>query len=92
MSAKILSGKEVAASIKDECKAAAEELRAKGIVPKLGILRVGAKDNDLAYERGVLKRFGTIDVAVEVTELDGHRISKIKVIIHEQHVDESGKA
>ena len=28
----------------------------------------------------------------EVTELDGHRISKIKVIIHEQHVDESGKA
>ncbi|MBQ1712308.1 MAG: bifunctional 5,10-methylene-tetrahydrofolate dehydrogenase/5,10-methylene-tetrahydrofolate cyclohydrolase, partial [Firmicutes bacterium] len=45
MSAKILSGKEVAASIKEECKAAAEELRAKGIVPKLGILRVGAKDN-----------------------------------------------
>ena len=55
MSAMILSGKEVAASIKEECKATAEELRAKGIVPKLGIVRVGAKDNDLSYERGATK-------------------------------------
>ena len=69
MSAKILSGKEVAASIKEECKAAAEELRAKGIVPKLGILRVGAKDNDLAYERGATKTMNSCSVDVQVFEL-----------------------
>ena len=49
MSAQVLSGKVVAQAIKDECKAAAEELRAKGIAPKLGIVRVGEKDSDLAY-------------------------------------------
>ena len=69
MSAKILSGKEVAASIKEECKAAAEELRAKGIVPKLGILRVGAKDNDLAYERGATKTMNSCSVDAQVFEL-----------------------
>ncbi len=69
MSAMILSGKEVAASIKEECKATAEELRAKGIVPKLGILRVGAKDNDLAYERGATKTMNSCSVDVQVFEL-----------------------
>ena len=43
MSAKILDCKVVAQAIKDECKAAAAELKAKGIEPKLGIFRVGAK-------------------------------------------------
>ena len=52
MSAQILDCKAVAQSIKDECKAAAEELKAKGIVPKLGIVRVGEKGPDLSYEKG----------------------------------------
>ena len=67
--AQILSGKEVAAAIKEECKAAAEELRAKGIAPKLGIVRVGAKDNDLAYERGATKTMTACGVDVEVFEM-----------------------
>ena len=69
MSAMILSGKEVAAAIKEECKAAAEELRAKGIAPKLGIVRVGAKDNDLAYERGATKTMNACGVDVQVFEM-----------------------
>ena len=69
MGAQILSGKEVAQAIKDECKAAAEELRAKGIVPKLGILRVGEKDSDLAYERGATKTMTNAGVDVEVYAL-----------------------
>jgi methylenetetrahydrofolate dehydrogenase (NADP+)/methenyltetrahydrofolate cyclohydrolase len=53
-----------------DLKIRVDELKAKGTEPKLAILRVGQREDDLAYERGVLKRFGTIDVAVEVTELD----------------------
>lgn len=65
-----LGGKEVADEIMADLKIRVDELKAKGTEPKLVILRVGQREDDLAYERGVLKRFGTIDVAVEVTELD----------------------
>ena len=69
MSAQVLSGKVVAQAIKDQCKADAEALRAKGIVPKLGIVRVGAKDNDLSYERGAKKTLEAAGVDVEVFEM-----------------------
>ena len=65
-----LGGKEVADEIMADLKIRVDALKAKGTEPKLAILRVGQREDDLAYERGVLKRFGTIDVAVEVTELD----------------------
>ena len=65
-----LGGKEVADKIVEEIKVKVEELKGKGINPKLAILRVGAREDDLAYERGVLKRFETAGVEVEVTALD----------------------
>ncbi len=65
-----LGGKEVADEIMADLKIRVDALKAKGTEPKLAILRIGQREDDLAYERGVLKRFGTIDVAVEVTELD----------------------
>ena len=69
MSAQVLSGKVVAQAIKDQCKADAEALRAKGIIPKLGIVRVGAKDNDLSYDRGAKKTLEAAGVDVEVFEM-----------------------
>ena len=65
-----LGGKEVADKIVEEIKVKVEELKGKGIDPKLAILRVGAREDDLAYERGVLKRFESADVEVEVTAVD----------------------
>jgi methylenetetrahydrofolate dehydrogenase (NADP+)/methenyltetrahydrofolate cyclohydrolase len=65
-----LGGKEVADKIVEEIKVKVEELKGKGINPKLAILRVGAREDDLAYERGVLKRFETAGVEVEVTAVD----------------------
>ncbi len=65
-----LGGKEVADKIVEGLKIKVEELKGKGISPKLAILRVGARDDDLAYERGVLKRFESADVEVEVTAVD----------------------
>ncbi|MGX8715261.1 MAG: bifunctional 5,10-methylenetetrahydrofolate dehydrogenase/5,10-methenyltetrahydrofolate cyclohydrolase [Lachnospiraceae bacterium] len=69
MSAKILDCKVVAQAIKDECKAAADELKAKGIEPKLGIFRVGAKGPDLAYEKGATKTMEEAGIGVQVYEL-----------------------
>ncbi|MCI7098481.1 MAG: bifunctional 5,10-methylenetetrahydrofolate dehydrogenase/5,10-methenyltetrahydrofolate cyclohydrolase [Lachnospiraceae bacterium] len=69
MSAKVLDCKLVAQSIKDECKAAADELKAKGITPKLGIFRVGAKGPDLSYEKGATKTMNEAGIEVQVFEL-----------------------
>ena len=65
-----LGGKEVADKIVEDLKVKVEELKGKGVSPKLAILRVGARDDDLAYERGVLKRFESAGVEVEVTAVD----------------------
>ena len=65
-----LGGKEVADKTMEDLRVKVSELKSKGVSPKLAILRVGAREDDLAYERGVLKRFETIDVEVEVTALD----------------------
>ena len=65
-----LGGKEVADKIVEEIKTKVQELKGRGISPKLAILRVGERDDDLAYERGVLKRFESAGVEVEVTALD----------------------
>ena len=65
-----LGGKEVADKIVNEIKVKVEELKGKGIKPKLAILRVGAREDDLAYERGILKRFETAGVEVEVTAVE----------------------
>ena len=65
-----LGGKEVADGIVADLKIKVEKLKGRGISPKLAILRVGERDDDLAYERGVLKRFESAGVEVEITALD----------------------
>ena len=66
MSAQVLDCKVVAQAIKDECKAEAEALKAKGITPKLGIVRVGEKGPDLSYEKGATKTMNEAGIEVEV--------------------------
>ncbi|MBR4431504.1 MAG: bifunctional 5,10-methylenetetrahydrofolate dehydrogenase/5,10-methenyltetrahydrofolate cyclohydrolase [Clostridiales bacterium] len=65
-----LGGKEVADKIVEDLRIKVGELKSRGISPKLAILRVGERDDDLAYERGVLKRFESAGVEVEITALD----------------------
>ena len=65
-----LGGKEVADKIVEDLRIKVGELKSRGISPKLAILRVGERDDDLAYERGVLKRFESAGGEVEITALD----------------------
>ena len=65
----IIKGKPVGDALSEILKGECEALVKEGIQPKLAILRVGAKPNDLSYERGALKKCDTIGIVAEVTEL-----------------------
>ena len=65
----IIKGKPVGDALSEVLKGECEALVKDGIQPKLAILRVGAKPNDLSYEKGALKKCDTIGSKAEVTEV-----------------------
>jgi len=65
----IIKGKPVADEISESLIQEVNDLIKEGINPKLTIVRVGARGDDLAYERGALKRCQTIGIQTEVLEL-----------------------
>ena len=67
--ARLLKGKDVVEALNAKLSQEVEVLKAKGIVPTLGILRVGERPDDLSYERGALKRCEQVGVQVKVTAL-----------------------
>ena len=66
----ILEGKAVAAAIRESISKEIEMLAEKGVVPTLAIVRIGAKDDDVAYERGAVKRCTAMGVEVKKFVLD----------------------
>ena len=66
----VLKGADVAAGMEAALRAEADRLRLKGIEPKLGIVRIGARPDDLAYERGALKRFEKLGMMAQVFEFN----------------------
>jgi methylenetetrahydrofolate dehydrogenase (NADP+)/methenyltetrahydrofolate cyclohydrolase len=65
----LLSGKEVAEALKAEMKNEVAALKAKGVTPALGIVRMGEEPGDLAYERGARKTCEEVGVDIKVFEL-----------------------
>ena len=63
--AQTLLGKEVTAALNERIKADVEKLKAAGVNPTLGIIRVGERGDDISYERGAMKRCDTLGVAVK---------------------------
>ena len=63
--AEVLKGAPAAAAITEDLVSRAAALKAKGCIPCLAILRVGERADDLAYERGALKRCEKVGVAVK---------------------------
>lgn len=62
--ANILLGRDVAAAMKEKQLGAVADLKAKGVAPTLGIIRVGERGGDIAYEKGATKRAEGVGVAV----------------------------
>ncbi|MCF0143432.1 MAG: bifunctional 5,10-methylenetetrahydrofolate dehydrogenase/5,10-methenyltetrahydrofolate cyclohydrolase [Parasporobacterium sp.] len=64
--AQIVKGADVAAQLKEQMKAKIEELQ---LSPCLAIVRVGAREDDLSYERGVKKTCDAVGIEARVYEL-----------------------
>lgn len=64
-----LKGKPAADQIKEQLTAEVARFKKKGIYPKIGILRVGDREDDLAYEQRVLKNCTEIGIAAQVAAM-----------------------
>ena len=67
--AEVLRGAPVIQAMKERLIPEVEQLKGKGVTPPLAILRVGERQEDLAYERGAVKRLDSIGAAVRVVTL-----------------------
>ena len=63
--AKRLLGKEVNEALVASLQTRTAALREKGVVPTLGIIRLGENPSDLSYEKGATKRAEEVGVAVK---------------------------
>ena len=61
----ILKGAPVVAAMNEANAARCAALREKGVVPTLAVVRVGARPDDLSYEKGVMARCAKVGVEVK---------------------------
>lgn len=64
-----LRGAPVARAIMDKTAGEITRLAQAGIMPKLAVFRVGSREDDIAYERSIIKRFSVAGAAAEVMAL-----------------------
>ncbi len=80
--AKLLLGKEVTDALNANLQTRTAALREKGVVPTLGIIRVGEDPSDLSYEKGATKRAEQVGVEDKKFELpaDADKAAVLAVI------------
>ncbi len=88
--AEVMLGVEVAKAMKTQIIEKVESWKEKGIIPNLTIIRVGAREDDLAYERGAKKRMELTGIDCKVLELP-EDISQEKLEAEFQKVNEDPK-
>ncbi len=62
MRAVIMKGAPVAAALCEKAKAKLETLAQGGVQPCLALVRLGERSDDLAYEKGIIKRCGAVGI------------------------------
>ena len=77
---KLLRGKPLADLIKRDTEKKTEELISRGIVPTLGILRIGESQSDIAYENSAVKTAAALGIHVEKYIMD-EKLSKEDEVI-----------
>lgn len=88
--AEIMLGVEVAKAMKTQIIEKVEGWKEKGIVPNLTIIRVGAREDDLAYERGAKKRMELTGIDCKILELP-EDISQEELEVKFRQVNEDSK-
>ena len=88
--AKLLLGKEVTDALNANLQTRTAALREKGIIPTLGIVRVGADPSDLSYEKGATKRAELVGVDVKKFELPADASKEdVLAVIDQVNADDS---
>ena len=65
-----LRGAPAAAALLENVAKDIAELSSRGIVPCLGVVRIGQNPSDISYEKGIIKRFEGMKASVRLTQLD----------------------
>jgi len=65
----VLSGKEVSQALMADVKQQAQQLIDRGVIPKLAIVRFGARPDDLWYEKGAKRTCSRAGIECETSEL-----------------------
>lgn len=85
-----LLGKEVNEAIVAGLQTRVAALRSQGIVPTLGILRIGANQSDLSYEKGAMAKAELVGVEIKKTELpENADKAQVLAAIDQLNADES---
>ena len=61
----LLKGGQAAAAMNEKTAARVAALTAAGVVPTLAVVRMGAREDDLSYERGVMNRCAKLGIQVK---------------------------
>ena len=89
MSARILKGKPVADSMQAALSEKAHELRKKGIIPTLCIIRVGERSDDIAYETGAVKKMTATGIEADRVILNASCTQEeLEEVMKEKNSDE----
>lgn len=80
----LLKGAAAAAAMAEETALRAQKLQKQGVQPKLAIVRVGERPNNLSYEKSAIKRCEKIGVAYECYTLpeDATQEQLEEIIVH----------
>ena len=65
----ILKGYSLIKAIENDLMQRVEKLKSNSIIPALAIIRVGASEEDLAYERSAVRRCESVGIQIEKFEL-----------------------
>jgi methylenetetrahydrofolate dehydrogenase (NADP+) / methenyltetrahydrofolate cyclohydrolase len=86
---KILDGKIVAQHMKADMIERIDQLKMRGITPKMLIIRVGEREDDLSYEKGILKNCRTLGIDAEVKALsEDANAETLKAVLRAANIDD----
>lgn len=72
----LLKGADVVGRLKENMLKDVDELKREGITPRLAIVRVGARPDDVAYEKGAVKRCEGVGIECSVFEFPESIVQK----------------
>ena len=88
--AELLKGAPVAQALSERIQENCRRLEERGITPTFGIVRVGERPDDLAYERGACKRAEKLGVRVKKIQLPAD-VTEEELIAALRRINEDGE-